>query len=291
MEEKPLLDLSRVAEVILGPIVRVVGQLREKAPDIDPDQVMLVGAWCRDTLHAALGHDFETAATRDVDLALALSGWETFELLSNAFPRAGDTGLAFGIAGLTVDLLPFGDIEAPRGIVVPPTRVDEVSVWGFAEIFRSSMPLALNPSLAIRCPTVAGYTAAKLAAWLDRSQWGETKDANDLALAVHWYAESRQVEGRLYDVPEGQQLLVAEEADVPCAAARLLGRDVSNLLGRELQSELVGRWPGDLTMLTRNLTAGGEPRWLSQQARRLEIVGALTRGLSDQQTSKTSTRE
>lgn len=77
--------MHRIIEGFHDPITSVVEQMREHVPGIDPDQVMLVGAWCRDTLHAALGHDFATSATRDVDLALALSGWETFDLLSNAF--------------------------------------------------------------------------------------------------------------------------------------------------------------------------------------------------------------
>jgi predicted nucleotidyltransferase len=192
-----LLDLSRIAEGFLDPIASVVEEMRKQAPAIDPDRVMLVGAWCRDTLHAALGHDFGTSATRDVDLALALSGWGTYELLANAFPRDGDSGVGFKIAGQVVDLLPFGELEDPRGSIVPPTRRDAISVWAFAEIFSGSSPLALSPSLTIRCPTVPGYTAAKLAAWLDRSEWGEAKDANDLALTMYWYVESKHVEGRL----------------------------------------------------------------------------------------------
>lgn len=275
-----MLDLSRIAEGFLDPIARVVEDMRVHATQIDPDRIMLVGAWCRDTLHAALGHDFGTSATRDVDLALALSGWEIYELLSNAFPRAGDSGVGFKIAGLVVDLLPFGELEDPRGSIVPPTRGDEISVWAFAEILHDSSPLVLSPSLAIRCPTVPGYTAAKLAAWLDRSQWGEAKDANDLALTVYWYVESKQVEDRLYDTPEGQQILLAEAADVPRAAARLLGGDVSAVVGPERAAELIERWPGDLDMLVRNFRLRTGPQWLLQEDRRLEVIGALTRGLA-----------
>ncbi|MET1005887.1 MAG: hypothetical protein ABWX96_10075 [Propionibacteriaceae bacterium] len=240
---------------------------------------MLVGAWCRDTLHAALGHDFDTSATRDVDLGLALSGWETYERLMNVFPRVGDTGVAFRIAGLVVDLLPFGELEDPRGIILPPTRRDVISVWAFAEILLSSSPLPLSPSLTIRCPTVPGYTAAKVAAWLDRSEWGEVKDATDLALTAYWYVESKQVQDRLYGTPEGQHILVAEEADLPRAAARMLGHDVSDLVGPERRAELLERWPGDLDMLVRNFGLSTGPRRLAEPRRRLEIIQALTRGL------------
>lgn len=273
--------MHRIIEGFHDPITSVVEQMREHVPGIDPDQVMLVGAWCRDTLHAALGHDFATSATRDVDLALALSGWETFDLLSNAFSPAGDTGVAFKIAGLIVDLLPFGELEDPKGMILPPTRDDVISVWAFAEIFNSSSPLVLSPSLVIRCPTVPGYTAAKLAAWLDRSKWGEAKDANDLALTAHWYMESKEVENRLYDTPHGERILVAEEMDVPRAAARMLGNDVADLIGPVRLTELLARWPGDQDMLVKNFRIRTGPWAFDDQSRRLEVINALTRGFAE----------
>lgn len=106
-----MIDTNLIAEGFLDPIIRVVEQMLEQAPDLDPSQVMLV-----------------------------------------------------------VDLLPFGELEDPEGVVRPPQRDDGIPVWAFSEIFDSSQPLPLHPSLTIRCPTVPGYTAAKLAAWLDRSE-------------------------------------------------------------------------------------------------------------------------
>lgn len=123
-----LLDLSGISEAFLDPLVHVVETARAKAPGLSPDRIMLVGAWCRDIMHPALGHEFVTTATQDVDLALALSGWETYEILARAFPWVGDTGIRFEIAGQNVDLLPFGDLEDPKGFVAPPTRDQAMSV-------------------------------------------------------------------------------------------------------------------------------------------------------------------
>ena len=153
-------------------------------------------------------------------------------------------------------------------------------MWAFEEIYRESLPLPLTPTLAIRIPTVPGYAAAKLAAWLDRSAWGQTKDANDLALVSYWYAELKEVEDRLYDTFEGQQILVAEEVDVPRAATRLLGTDVAAVVGPERISELIERWPGDLDMLVRNFTMSTGPRRPEEENRRHEVIDALTRGLA-----------
>ena len=69
-----------------------------------PIAYMVVGATARDLHHHALGHQFSTAATQDLDLALALHSWDAFEALSRAFEPAGNTGMRFKIADVTVDL-------------------------------------------------------------------------------------------------------------------------------------------------------------------------------------------
>ena len=176
-----MLDLPSIPDSMLDVISDVVSEVHRSAPELDPADIMVVGAACRDVLHAALGHSFATVATRDLDLALALSSWDVFKTLAGEFPRAGDTGIRYRIAGWPVDLLPFGEVEDPEGVVDPPTRREPVSVWAFEEIFAASIALELPESLQIRIPDVAGYAAAKLGAWLDRSEWGETKDATDLA--------------------------------------------------------------------------------------------------------------
>jgi hypothetical protein len=117
---------------------------------------MIVGAWCRDILHSALGHTFATAATHDLDLALALSSWDAYRVLTTTFQRVGDTGIRFRIADIDVDVLPFGDIEDPQRLVHPPARGETLSVWAFEEIFAASLPLALSPTTTIQIPTIAG---------------------------------------------------------------------------------------------------------------------------------------
>ena len=133
-------DLSETPEAFLLPIARVIESILAHASALQSDDVMVVGAWCRDIWHHALGHTFATAATRDLDLALALSSWEAFDDLAGAFPRIGDTGIRFRIAGITVDLLPFGEIERPRGTTHPPTRDTAMSVWALEEIKAASRP-------------------------------------------------------------------------------------------------------------------------------------------------------
>ena len=151
--------------------------------------------------------------------------------MAASFPRVGHSGIRFRIADVAVDLLPFGDIEDPAGTATPPVRGGALSVWAFTEIFAAALPLLLPSGPTVKVPTVAGYAAAKLGAWLDRSQWLEAKDAADLALVLYWYIESSSLQDRLYDAEEGSAVLVAESTDLPLAAARLLGQDISNTIG------------------------------------------------------------
>jgi len=158
-----LLDLTNAPEGLLDPVARVVEAALAAAEGLSAREVMVVGAGCRDILHGALGHSFATAATRDLDLGLALTSWDAYRALAAAFPRIGDTGIRFQIADVNVDLLPFDEIEDPQGVVEPPARRETLSVWAFEEIFAASLPLVLSSSLTVRIPTVAGYVAQNLA--------------------------------------------------------------------------------------------------------------------------------
>jgi predicted nucleotidyltransferase len=267
-------DLARPVVAVVCAVLGVVDTLR-------PGQLMVVGAQCRDIWHRSLGHLFPTTATHDLDLALGLSSWDAFTRVAKAFPAGGDTGIRFRIADVTVDLIPFGEIERPPGEVTPPTRADRVSVWAFEEIFRRSVHLALPGIEGVRIATVPGYAAAKLGAWLDRSEFFETKDAADLALTLHWYAEHPTVRDWLYDTDAGVDLLVSEAMDVALSGARLLGRDVVAVLGPDRRHELLDRWPGDANALVRALVVRGNGRPPEDLRRRAALLAAFTRGLVD----------
>ena len=273
-----MLDLTRTPDDLLAPTQAVVKTALAAVPQLSPNDLMIVGARCRDILHGALGHTFVTTATLDLDLALALSSWDAYRSLARAFPKASDSGICYRINGLAVDLLPFGAVEDPDGVVEPPPRRETMSVWAFEEIYAAASQLRLIDDLAIQIPTVAGYAAAKLGAWLDRCEYGQYKDASDLALAIFWYSESPAVQTRLYETPSGQEVLVAEDMDVRLASAHLLGADVATTIGPTRLNELHSRWPGDRDALVRELRIRGQSQWPSEPGRRSTLVDALTRG-------------
>ena len=201
----------------------------------------------------------------DLDLALALTSWNAYRTLAAAFPRIGDTGIRFRIADVNVDLLPFGEIEDPQGVVQPPSRRETLSVWAFEEIFAASLPLVLSPTLTVRIPTVAGYAAAKLGAWLDRSAWLETKDAADLALILYWYAESADANRRLYETPAGNEILIADKrrrSSRGRTSARYRHRDYD-------RRRSIGRAPRTLAGRQRSAGPRARTAWRSGLAARL----------------------
>ena len=147
----------------------VVSELLAQSSGLKAEDIMIVGAQCRDILRSASGQQSGLRTTEDVDFGLALSDWAAYEKLTKGLQPTGNTGIRYQVAGLPTDLMPFGDLENPSGSVVPPSRREPMSVWGFTEVFRASLPLRLPTAGTIRIPTLAGYAALKLAAWLDRS--------------------------------------------------------------------------------------------------------------------------
>jgi hypothetical protein len=101
-----------------------------------------------------------------------------------------------------------------------------------------------------------------------------------LALVMHWYGESADVQDRLYESTDGNDVLITESSDVPVAAAQLLGHDVAATIGAERLAELLERWPGDVQLLVREFGFTGAT-WPRDVTRRRALIDALTRGLTD----------
>ncbi|XVU26552.1 hypothetical protein ACQPZJ_05725 [Actinoplanes sp. CA-054009] len=275
-----MLDLTKADPSLLHIVDGVVAEVLAKSTLLVPGEVMLVGAHCRDILQSAFGHDFLLRATADIDLGLAVANWAAYEELVTRLPSAGNTGIRFQIGPMTADLMPFGPVENPSGTVTPATRGESISVWGFAEVFAAAHPLELPTGGTIRIPAAAGYAALKLAAWLDRSAYGEYKDAADIATVVYWYMRSPAVETSIYETAHGQDLLVREGLDEAAAAARILGENVAALIGQERLFELTERWPSaSEDLLVHHMTVTNAPDWAGSPTRRQMLLRAMMRGL------------
>lgn len=257
----------------------VVEELLELG-DIEPDDLMIVGASCRDILHAGYGHEFGLRATTDVDVAIALPAWAPFERLTQQLQPAGANGIRYLVRAITVDLVPFGEVEDPVGIVMPARREADMDVFAFSEVFGGALKLPLGADLEVRIPDPAGYCVLKMSAWANRSADNNFRDGADIAAVLYWYAESTAVEGRLYSTEEGIAILLAADVDRLLASAELLGRDIAQKIGPERTRELQARWPALVrSRLVGELGHETIPGWTSDPGRREAVIERLCAGL------------
>ncbi len=258
------------------PAAMVIAELRDR---IDPDHPpMLIGAEARDILHARLGHTFPNRATQDVDLAFAIPDWRAYETLTQGLPRIGHTGIAFRIAGMHVDVMAFGTVESPPGTVTPPfRRADPLDVFGMSEVYAAAHTARFEDELEIRLPTVAGYVALKLKAWIDRSAVHNQKDAPDLGLALFWASESPSFNDRFW----GDIDLVSEwNADPGLGGAALLGADVREVVRGAAGDHLAGLFTeASREELSRALRSADRQLLLGDFERRMAALAALQAGL------------
>lgn len=266
---------------ILTIVATVVEQLEHDA-DIHPSAVMVIGAHARDVIHSGLGHGGPPRRTDDVDLALALSSWDDYRPIPQLYERLGDSDIRFRIAGVPVDVMPFGPhLEKPPGVVTPPPRKDGWTVAGFQDVHRSAQHVPLGPRRrTVRVPSPAGYTALKMRSWADRSAQHDTKDAQDLAVSCYWYMTSSTVHDELYETAPGQELLVTHAWDQDLAAVALLSVHVADILSVSIKTELGVDWrASDLELLARDFASTSGVHWTAERTRRRAVLDALASAL------------
>lgn len=259
-----------------SPVGLVIAELRDRIDPANPP--MLIGAEARDILHAALGHSFANRATEDVDLAFAITDWPTYSRLIDGLSAIPDSGIAFRVAGIRVDMIAFGSVESPEGTVTPPVReADPLDVFGMTQVYAAACTASLGENPVIRVPTVGGYVALKLKAWIDRSAIFNYKDAPDVGLALYWAAESRSFADRFWNE---HALVDRWEADAGLGGAALMGDDVRQVLGAGAADVLAGLFtPENREILARSLHSSQREFALGDLSRRVALLDALSVGL------------
>ncbi|XBH22652.1 hypothetical protein V5R04_05380 [Jonesiaceae bacterium BS-20] len=249
-----MIDVSTVDPRLYDGISIVIEKLKDSV-GLKPENVLVVGASCRDILHAGFGHRFPLRATTDIDLGIAINDWIVSERIESTFKRIGSNGIRYLIAEHPVDIMPFGGVEDPDGISHPTARGEDLNVFGFQDVFQNALPLELPNHSTVKLPQPAGYTVLKMRSWLDRSVYGHYRDAQDLALTLFWYQESKEVHDHLYDTDEGFKILEGLGMDSDLAAAKLLALDAAAQLSPENAADLADRWENqDMKSLARNFT-------------------------------------
>lgn len=242
-----MIDLSSSTDPRIGVASHVLSEVSAVAERHDV-RLMVVGATARDILSETIVGALPARATADVDIAVAVPSWEAFGSLTADLPRIGRSPHRFLVAGVQVDVVPFGGIETDDRLVDwgDGTRM---SALGLREAYANAEPVRLPGGTEVLVPTVAGLVVLKLSAWSDRRL--ETKrDAVDLQTMLRWSSTAELLD-EFYE--DELDLLVAYDFDPVLAASHRLGRHMAELLGATstqvaalIDDEALGRLAADM---------------------------------------------
>lgn len=195
-------------------------------------EFFVVGAFARDLI-LTMAHGIKVKrATEDIDCGIQVESWEQFEQLKTALIKTGQfkpdehhqQRLKYRDQ-VKIDIVPFGAIEKD-GLITWPDEETEMVTLGFDEAYRDTIRVRLADDVEITVCTLPGLALMKLIAWNDR-RFQYRKDAQDLGLIMLNYLYANNEE-RLWE-GDGTDL-VTDGFDYNLASARLLGRDVGQLL-------------------------------------------------------------
>jgi predicted nucleotidyltransferase len=220
------IDLSSSTEPRLAVAGHVLAEVAAAAGSDIP--FMVIGATARDILSVAIVGAPPSRATQDVDVAIAVPSWQAFESVAAGLDRVGRREHTFVVAGLPVDIVPFGAIETTARTIDwrDGTRM---SAFGLREAYDASLPALLPGGATLRVPSVAGLAMLKLMTWSDR-RLETRRDAVDLQTIIGWYATGTLLD-ELYEAEI--DLLEMYDFDPLPAAAHRLGREIAGVLGVE----------------------------------------------------------
>lgn len=220
-----IIDLSSSTEPRIAVAAHVLAEVAAAAGPGIP--LMVIGATARDILSVAIVGTPPSRATQDVDVAVAVPSWQAFESIAGDLDRVGRREHTFLVAGLPVDVVPFGEIETAAR-TIDWRDGSRMSTFGLREAYDASLSAPLPGGAAVRVPSVAGLALLKPMAWSERHL--ETRrDAVDLQTIIGWYATGP----RLDELYENVDLLAAYDFDAVLASAHRLGRDIASALGTE----------------------------------------------------------
>ena len=222
-----MIDLTN--ETALVSLGEVLQQFQRVAGEV-VDRTLVAGAMARDLiLHYTQGLTIQRA-TVDLDLAVAVRSWSTFQQLEARLIDAGarrnpHASHQFFMADWRVDIIPFGDVEHD-GMIVWPRTGFEMTVAGFDEASEHALTVLLPGRVQAFVVSPPALLVLKLIAWKDRHVAEPHHDAVDIKSLIASYA-GRWNEDRLYG--EADDLLQRFGYDSERAAAALLGRDAGAL--------------------------------------------------------------
>lgn len=203
----------------------------------------IIGAFARDVI-LGLCFGIDTGeATRDIDFGLMMNDWAQFdELRARLIARkefAEHRGVPHRLTFRGVrqlDIVPFGGIERKPGeIAWPPEFGTVMSTVGLRQAHAHALPIIIAEGKSVPFVSPAALMLLKLIAWSERGSAVDRRDARDLGLLLTTYLRAGNEE-RLYG--EHAALLDEPDFDYDAAGARILGRDLASIAGRDTRVRL-----------------------------------------------------
>ena len=194
----------------------------------------VIGATARDIVLNFHGEK-SGRATRDLDIAIAISNWEEFETIEQGivnikgFKKDSNQKQRFYYQdNFELDIVPFGDIMKEGDKVFwPPDEQVAMSVLGFKEVAKATDKFQIDNGVEIEVASLVGVFILKLVAWQDRNNQ-TNKDADDIAFIISNYFNINQERA----IAEYSEIMFEDDDfSFEKAGALLIGIDVALLLG------------------------------------------------------------
>lgn len=230
-------DFSQKLDLIS--LATVVQALQEVAQAHGIDY-FLMGAAARDLMLQHAHNIAPSRLTEDVDFAVNVPDWPSFESLRTALLGSGQFSgipgpaihkLRHKASGIPLDIVPFGGIEnTDRTINWPPDHHSVFDCFGAREAFEASIPVQLPNNVTLRVASIPALALLKIPAWEDRKHSHPGRDAGDLLLYARHYMDCDNVDRA---AQEHSDLFTTDDYDHEATGARLLGRDIAHLLDKQ----------------------------------------------------------
>lgn len=226
------MNLVISSEKIANPLlIRLLRHLHDTFAKIDHD-FYVIGATARDIIIRALSDEAARRKTLDLDIAIAVTGWDKYEEISHTLVEAGfEKSLhqkqRFYFGDYEIDVVPFGPVaKDDENIYWPPEETVAMSVKGFDEVLNDAVTVRIDNDFDVRIASLHGLFILKLNAWLDRNLT-TNKDAEDMWYIIDTYYfanEDRNIHTEVYEL---------ENFNLNIGGAYWLAHDVAGLVSKE----------------------------------------------------------
>lgn len=201
------MDLTISSEKIGNPLlVELLRKLTDSFSKMDKE-FYVIGATARDIIMQQLLDTESRRRTKDLDIAIALPDWDTFEqvkqnLIDDGFKKSKHMHQRFFYGEYELDIVPYGVVAKEDGnIYWPPEEEIAMSVKGFDEVLSEAITVSIDDDFKVKIASLHGLFLLKFNAWLDRNT-KTSKDAEDMSFILSNYFMAnleREIHQEVYD--------------------------------------------------------------------------------------------